>query len=55
VEDDDAWVMKLIKEAQEEQAKNPKSPEALVQELKAFGRDLSARAKKLGSVFFTPG
>ena len=47
-EEDEAWVMKLIKEAQEEQKKNPMSPEELLQEFEASARYGAAQAKKLG-------
>lgn len=46
--EDEAWMMKLIKEAQEEQKKNPMSPEELLQEFEASARYGAAQAKKLG-------
>lgn len=45
---EDNWVLQLIAEAQEEQKTNPMSPEELVAELKALGRDVAGQAKKLG-------
>lgn len=36
--DDEAWTMQVIREAKEEQKKQPLSPEALVAQLKSFAR-----------------
>ncbi|MBI3336746.1 hypothetical protein HYZ98_04260 [Candidatus Peregrinibacteria bacterium] len=47
-QEDEAWVMNLIREAKEEQATNPKSPDELVADLKAFAYEFSKRAKELG-------
>jgi histone H3/H4 len=47
-EEENDWVMNLIKEAQEEQKRNPKAPEEIVEELRALGRDVAAEAKKRG-------
>ncbi len=47
-QEDEAWVMNLIREAKEEQATNPKSPDELVADLKAFAYGFSKRAKELG-------
>lgn len=47
-QEDEAWVMNLIREAKEEQAKNPLSPDELVAEFKELGRYGAQQAKKLG-------
>ena len=50
-QEEERWVMELIREAQEEQAKNPMTPEELAQELKELGRDVSEQAKKRGITY----
>jgi len=45
-QEEERWVMELIREAQEEQAKNPMTPEELAQELKELARYVSEQAKK---------
>jgi hypothetical protein len=47
-QEEERWVMDLIREAQEEQDKNPMSPEDLVKELKDLAHDVSLQAKKRG-------
>jgi hypothetical protein len=47
-QEEERWVMDLIREAQEEQEKNPMSPEDIVKELKNLAHDVSLQAKKRG-------
>jgi hypothetical protein len=47
-EEEERWVMDLIRETQEEQGKNPMSPEDIVKELKNLAHDVSLQAKKRG-------
>ncbi len=47
-QEEERSVMELIREAQEEQAKNPMTPEELAQELKELAHDVSKQAKKRG-------
>jgi hypothetical protein len=47
-QEEERWAMDLIREAQEEQEKNPMSPEDIVKELKELARDVSLQAKKRG-------
>ena len=47
-QDDERWVMNLIREAQEEERQNPKTPQELVEELQELGRYGDQRAKELG-------
>lgn len=47
-EDEERWVMNLIREAKEEQEKNPMSPEEIVADLKEFAREFSKKAKARG-------
>jgi hypothetical protein len=47
-QEEERWVMDLIREAQEEQEKNPMGPEELAQELKELAREVSLQAKKRG-------
>ena len=45
---DDEWVMQVIAEAQEEQRRNPMTPEELVAEFKELAREGGERARQLG-------
>jgi hypothetical protein len=45
---DDEWVMQVIREAQEEQERNPMTPDELVAEFKELAREGGERAKQLG-------
>jgi Ribbon-helix-helix protein, copG family len=47
-QEEERWVMDLIREAKEEQEKNPMGPEELVKELKELAREVSLQAKKRG-------
>lgn len=47
-QDAERWVMNLIREAQEEERTNPRTPQEMVTELKEFGREVAAKAKKRG-------
>ena len=47
-EDEETWVMNLIREAQEEQAKNPMPVEEMLKEDEELARYGTAQAKKLG-------
>jgi hypothetical protein len=47
-QDDERWVMNLIREAKEEQKTNPMTPKEIVKDLKAFGREVAAKAKERG-------
>lgn len=47
-QEEDDWVMKLIREAKEEQEKNPMTPEEIVAELEDLAREVSAKAKTHG-------
>jgi len=47
-QEEERWVMDLIREAKEEQEKNPMGPEDLVKELKELAREVSLQAKKRG-------
>ena len=47
-QDEERWVMNLIREAEEEQKTNPMTPEEMVKELKEFGREIAAKAKARG-------
>jgi len=47
-QEEDDWVMKLIREAKEEQEKNPMPPEEIVAELEDLAREVSAKAKARG-------
>jgi alkylation response protein AidB-like acyl-CoA dehydrogenase len=47
-QEEERWVMELIREAQEEEAKHPMTPEELVRELQEIGRYGAQQAKKLG-------
>lgn len=50
-QEEERWVMELIREAQAEQAKNPMTPEELAQELKELARDVSEQAKERGITY----
>src|ERR671930_1110154 len=45
---DDEWVMQVIREAQEEQERNPMTPDELVAEFKELARYGAEQAKKVG-------
>jgi hypothetical protein len=45
---DDEWVMQVIAEAQEEQRRNPMTPDKLVAEFKELAREGGERARQLG-------
>ena len=45
---DEAWAMKLIREAQEEERQNPMTKEELMREEAELNRYASAQAKKMG-------
>jgi len=45
---DDEWVMQVIREAQEEQRRNPMTPDELVAEFEELSRYGSEQAKKVG-------
>src|SRR5919198_5625854 len=45
---DDEWVMQAIREAQEEQERNPMTPDELVAEFKELARYGARQAKKVG-------
>ncbi len=45
---DDEWVMQVIREAEEEQKRDPMTPEELVAEFDDLAREGGERAKKLG-------
>jgi benzoyl-CoA reductase/2-hydroxyglutaryl-CoA dehydratase subunit BcrC/BadD/HgdB len=45
---DDEWVMQVIWEAQEEQERNPMTPDELVAKFKELAREGGERAKQLG-------
>lgn len=45
---DDEWVMQVIQEANEEQKRNPMSPEELMAEFEELARYGSQQAKKVG-------
>ena len=47
-QEEERWVMDLIREAQEEQATNPMTPEEIMKALEEFAREVSQQAKKLG-------
>ena len=47
-QEEEGWVMDLIREAKEEQEKNPLAPEDLVKELKELAQEVSLQAKKRG-------
>jgi hypothetical protein len=47
-EDEERWIMNLIREAQEEQKKNPMTPEELRKESERLARYGEQQAKKLG-------
>jgi hypothetical protein len=47
-QDDERWIMNLIREAEEEQKTHPMTPEEIVEELRAFGREVAAKAKARG-------
>jgi hypothetical protein len=47
-EEEDRWVMDLIREAQEEQEKNPMTPEEMVKEFEELAHEFSAKAKERG-------
>ena len=47
-QDEERWVMNLIREAQEEQQTNPMSPEAIVEDLRAFAEEFAKKAKARG-------
>ena len=46
-QEEERWVMDLIREAKEEQAKNPMTPKELVEELREIGRYGAQQAKRL--------
>ncbi len=46
--EEDGWVMKVIREAQEEQVKNPMTVEEMLKEDEELARYGAAQAKKLG-------
>jgi hypothetical protein len=46
--DEERWIMNLIREAKEEQEKNPMSPDEIVEDLKGFAREFSKKAKARG-------
>src|SRR5919197_3262936 len=45
---DDEWVMQVIREAQEEQERNPMTPDELVAEFKELSQYGAEQAKKVG-------
>ena len=45
---DDEWVMQVIREAQEEQERNPMTPDELVAEFKELAQYGARQAKKMG-------
>jgi metal-responsive CopG/Arc/MetJ family transcriptional regulator len=47
-QEEDDWVLKLIREAKEEQEKNPMTPEEIITELEDLGRQVSVKAKARG-------
>jgi metal-responsive CopG/Arc/MetJ family transcriptional regulator len=47
-QDEERWVMNLIREAKDEQKTNPMSPEEMVKELKEFGQEIAQKAKERG-------
>ena len=47
-QDEDRWILNLIREAKEEQAKNPLSEEELIRESEELARYGAQQAKKLG-------
>jgi metal-responsive CopG/Arc/MetJ family transcriptional regulator len=47
-QDEERWVMNLIREAKEEQKTNPMTPEEIVTELQAFAYEFAKKAKALG-------
>ncbi len=47
-QEEERWVMNLIREAKEEQEKHPRSKAELVAELEEFGREVAAKAKERG-------
>jgi hypothetical protein len=47
-QEDERWVTNLIREAEEEQKTHPMTPEEIVEDLKAFGREVAAKAKERG-------
>jgi hypothetical protein len=45
---DEEWVLQVLREAQEEQERNPMTPDELVAEFKELAREGGERAKQLG-------
>src|SRR2546427_7163517 len=47
-QDEERWVMNLIREAKEEQKTNPMTPEEIVTDLQAFASEFAKKAKTRG-------